>query len=176
MSRIWDWLTGQAERDAELARQRAQEAREADLKRLEVEAARKPPEPIQRVENEPRPGERFMPDQIERQRHLHDHPPPERLRYPVVREATRMENTMTPQPAPILGGPGMIFTNRRAGPSVAKKLLDAGQAHRDAQPQPNLQPDMDAARAPGSNPLFPDSEGLQLKPPTGKKPGEENQQ
>ncbi len=134
MGSFLDWLTGrgraQQEADAESTRQAAREAQGHSLGGPARQMPQKPPEAIQRAKNEPRPGERLMPDQVQRMRQAHDNPPEPKKPIQEV-EATRMAYTMTVQLAPSIGGPGMSFKNSRAHvqqPTRADKSIDQSRA------------------------------------------------
>ena len=119
MADIWNWLTGRErtrqEQDAK------QEAREHPLAYSIRDTQANERKPIQRVENEPRPGERMWPQHAGRQREMHDHPPEPKPAPEQECEATRMEYTRTAQPAPSMGGSGIVFTNSRVQQQEPKK-------------------------------------------------------
>ena len=161
MAGVWDWLTGrEAARqaaDAEASqkvRQAAQEAQDAVLAREAAQYRRNNPEPIQRSENAPRPGERMMPEQVQKMRAMHDTPPEPQKTDPDPREATRMEYTVTPQAAPSFGGNGTRWVNTRSQQSapVADSLVDESRAAIGREDEPQITAAEAMRRAEAANP------------------------
>ena len=147
--RIMGRPTQQEREAAQQARQNAQEAAQEPQR---TEQAERRPEPLQRVqtpENERGPVPRLLNtldlDQPRQSVTTRDQLAPGQShpeqKPDQVQEATRLEYTRTPQPAPSIGGPGVTFVNPRAQQQPAQRYTsEIAQERQEAENRQQLEP------------------------------------
>ena len=130
---ILDWILG---RDTERARReaeaKAEMAREGPQEAAQEHVQIPPKQPAPAPKPEIRPAVRMMPHEADLMRQAHERKPePAQKKPEQAQEASRMANTVTPQPPPSLGGPGIPFVNPRVQQprrSVSDELLAEARA------------------------------------------------